>query len=318
MPDKYLSFDGWWGGLNNIRMTYEMAAALSVLTNRTLIIPPKIYCLFLSEHDQKDSFFDFWNLFDKELFYKYFDCIDYKDVPEYKKYESDIQYFDGICNDIKCLPETEHPNWGVNGDTYFKPINVFNFKHEDKFIHFPRNLFGHWYHLIGGINSKLREKIKHKIKHGIKLKSHFNKRFIPKPYNAIHVRSGDFNQTRPDSTVKLFTNLRDMVDTYLKPDKPLYIATDENNRKLFECLNGYECYYLSDFINTDMVSSIAYDTLMCANAELFHGSRYSTFTDYINIIRYYNNKKNCSKKLLNYRFNGKETFSWENCFVNEY
>ena len=78
MPDKYLSFDAWWGGLNNIRMTYEMAAALSVLTNRTLIIPPKIYCLFLSEHDQKDSFFDFWNLFDKELFYKYFDCIDYE------------------------------------------------------------------------------------------------------------------------------------------------------------------------------------------------------------------------------------------------
>ena len=29
-----------------------------------------------------------------------------------------------------------------------------------------------------------------------------------------------------------------MVDTYLKPDKPLYIATDENNRKLFECLNA--------------------------------------------------------------------------------
>jgi hypothetical protein len=109
-----------------------------------------------------------------------------------------------------------------------------------------------------------------------------------------------------------------MIDKYLNTDKPLYIATDEKNRKLFECLNGYECYYLSDFKNVDMVSSIAYDTLMCANADLFYGSRYSTFTDYINIIRHYKGKKDCSKTLLNYTFNGKENYSWENCYVNEY
>lgn len=318
MQDKYISFDAWWGGLNNIRMTYEMAAAISVITKRKLIIPHRIYCLFLSEHDQKKSFFNFWELFNKELFYKYFDCVDYYDVPEYKKYESDIQYFDGICNDIKCLPETNHPNWGVNGDTYSKPLNVYYLNHSDKFIHFPRNMFGHWYHLIGGIKDKDKEIIKYKLRNGLKLNSKYNEQFISQSYNAVHIRSGDFNQTRPDSTVSLFTNLRDMIDKYLTPDKPLYIATDENNRKLFECLNGYECYYLTDFKNTDMVSSIAYDTLMCANADLFYGSRYSTFTDYINIIRYYEGKKDCSKNLLNYKFSGTENYSWENCYVDEY
>jgi hypothetical protein len=318
MPAKYISFDSWWGGLNNIRMTYEMAAAISVITKRKLIIPPKIYCLFLSEHDQKETFFDFWELFDKELFYKYFDCVDYYDIKEYKKYESEIQYFDTICEDVKCLPEAEHPNWGVNAETYFTPLNVYYLNHEDKFIHFPRNLFGHWYHLIGGITNKDRQIIKYKLKHGLKLNSKYNTPSIPVPYNAIHVRSGDFHQTRPDSTVILFSNLREMVDEYLTPDKPLYIATDEDNRKLFECLNGYTCYYLSDFIQTDMVSSIGHDSIMCAGADLFYGSRYSTFTDYINIIRYYNGKKNCRKNLLNYKFNGNESFSWENCFVNEY
>ena len=65
---KYISFDTWWGGLNNIRMTYEMVAAIAVCTNRTIILPEKIYCLFLSEHQLKNSFFDFWELFDKDLF----------------------------------------------------------------------------------------------------------------------------------------------------------------------------------------------------------------------------------------------------------
>lgn len=318
MSDKYISFDGWWGGLNNIRMTYEMAAAISIATKRTLIIPPKIYCLFLSQHENKNTFFDFWDLFDKKLFYDNFDCIDYYDIKDYHKYESDKQYFDGICNDIKCLPTAEHPNWGVNGNTYSKPIDIKEFISDDKYIHFPRNLFGHWYYMIEGMSNDDRNKIKHSLRNGLKLKEEYNINLINEPYNAIHVRSGDFHQTRKDSTVNLFLNLRSMVDQYLKPDKPLYIATDEPDRKHFECLNGYECYYLSDFLNTNLVSSIAIDTLMCAKADLFHGSRYSTFTDYINIIRYYNNKKNCSKNLLNYTFTGEENYSWENCFVNEY
>jgi len=172
--------------------------------------------------------------------------------------------------------------------------------------------------LITGISDEHRMRIKHSLKYGLKIRDKFEMNLIAKPYNAIHVRSGDFHQTRTHSTTELFGNLRSMVDRYLDTSYPLFIATDEQDRKYFECLNGYECYYLNDFMETDMVSSIAIDTLMCANARLFYGSRYSTFTDYINILRHYNNKKNCSKNLLNYTFTGKEKYSWENCFVNEY
>lgn len=315
---KYISFDTWWGGLNNIRMTYEMIAAIAVCTNRTIILPEKIYCLFLSEHQLKDSFFDFWELFDKDLFVKHFNCVDYKDIPEYQKYESDIQYFEDICKDIKCLPEGNHPNWGVNPDTYNKPIDVSKFDLNNKFIHFPRNLFGHWYHLVTGITDANRIKIKHSLKNGLKIRDKYDMGLLDRPYNAIHVRSGDFHQTRTHSTTELFGNLRSMVDRYLDTSYPLFIATDEQDRKHFECLNGYECYYLNDFMETDMVSSVAIDTLMCANARLFYGSRYSTFTDYINVLRYYNNKIDCSKTLLNYTFTGQEKFSWENSFVEEY
>jgi hypothetical protein len=318
MSDKYISFDGWWGGLNNVRMAYEMAAALSIVTKRKLIIPPKVYCLFLSEHNNKETFFDFWELFDKNLFYKNFDCVDYYDIEEYQKYNSSQQYYDGICKDIKCLPVGEHPNWQVNNLTYTKPVHIKNFICNDKFIHFPRNLFGHWYHLIEGINEEDKLKIRNGLRNGLKIRDKYNIDLISEPYNAIHVRSGDFHRTRKISTENLFNNLRRMVDEVLTPDLPLYIATDEVNRKYFECLNGYKCYYLNDFLRTNNVTSIAIDTLMCAKADLFFGTRYSTFTDYINIIRYYNNKKNSSKNLLNYKFTGKEKFAWENCFVNEY
>jgi hypothetical protein len=49
MKDKYVSFDWWWGGWNNIRMCYEMIGAISYISGRKIILPPKGYCSFLSE-----------------------------------------------------------------------------------------------------------------------------------------------------------------------------------------------------------------------------------------------------------------------------
>jgi len=319
MSGRYISFDAWWGGFNNIRMTYELAAAISVITNRTLILPPKIYCLFLSQHQDKNSFFDFWELFDKDAFTSQFNCIDYKDVPEYSKYSSDKQYFDGICNDIKCLPEDEHTNWGPGKEILHRSLAATDLYHEDQFIHFPRNLFGHWYYLLYMPNPRTREVIKYKLKHGLKFKERYNTNFFHNnQYNAIHVRSGDFNQTRKNSTENLFENLYEKVSSRLTTELPLYIATDEKDKTKFECLKGYKYYFLDSFIKPEPASSIAIETLICAKAEEFYGTRFSTFTDYINILRYYNNKKDCSKTLLNYEFSGDENYSWENCFVTEY
>ena len=319
MSAKFISFDTWWGGLNNIRTTYELAGAISVVTGRILVLPPKIYCLFLSEHTDKKSFFDFWDLFDKEAFCENFNCIEYNEIPEYQKFNSDTQYFDGICDEIKCLPDQEHRNWGPAPDSILhNRLSPASLRCEDKFIHFPRNLFGHWYYLVPVNSPKQRQEIKDKIKNGLRLRDKYKTNFFDKPYNAIHVRSGDFNQVRSKATTELFANLREKVDKLIKPDKPLFIATDETDRQRFACLNGYDCKYLSDFKKVDEVTALAMDTLICRDAQEFYGTRLSTFTDYINILRYYENKKDCSKKLLNYTFSGDEGYSWDNCFVNEY
>ena len=46
MMNKYISFDWWWGGFNNIRMCYEMVGAMSYVSGRKIILPPLGYCLF--------------------------------------------------------------------------------------------------------------------------------------------------------------------------------------------------------------------------------------------------------------------------------
>ena len=253
---KYLSFDTWWGGLNNIRMSYELAGALSVLTKRCLILPPKVYCLFLSEHQNKKTFFDFWKLFDKTAFTAQFKCIDYVELQSYKKYESSEQYFDNICADIKCYPLTrEHLNWGPNLDVVHYKFTNEELNVQDQFIHFPRNLFGHWYACIQFTSATQKAKVRKKIRQGLQIKSEFKRDYFNgEPYNAIHVRSGDFNVTRKESTLTLFSNLRQAVGEKVSKDKPLYIATDEKDRDKFKCLNGYSCYYLSDFEQADLVT----------------------------------------------------------------
>lgn len=319
---KYISFDTWFGGLQNIRTSYELAACLSFLTGRVLILPEKTFCDHLSISEDKKTFFNFWDLYDKDSFVSEFNCIDYAEIKEYDKYNTEQQYFDGICNDIKCFPlSVSHVNWGVNKDVLSHTFTYDELNVEDKFIHFPRNLFGHWYSIIS-MTEEQKTAFKHKLKRGLKIKEEYNIRFIKQPYNAVHIRGGDFLQSRKHSTDIIFKDINNSIVKTIDNDKPLFIATDVKEKSIFNCLVDYEYYFISDFIESDAVSNIAYDILMCSNAELFYGTKYSTFTDYINIVRKYNNKKDCSKVGLNYDYrhieNKKENYNWHTLFVENY
>ena len=75
MEEKYVSFDSWLGGVSNVRMSYELIASISIITTRTIILPPKVYCCFFSNVNQKSTFFDIWNILDKAAFIKEFKCV---------------------------------------------------------------------------------------------------------------------------------------------------------------------------------------------------------------------------------------------------
>ena len=69
MSDKYVSFEPWWGGFSNIRMSFELACAISEITGRTLILPPKYHILFFTGNEKR-NFQDWWSIVDKQSFLK--------------------------------------------------------------------------------------------------------------------------------------------------------------------------------------------------------------------------------------------------------
>jgi len=176
MDRKYISFDPWWGGFSNVRMSYELAIAISIITNRTLILPPSVYCFFLSNHQDKNSFIDIWNFLDKNKFISNISSEDYHNIIEYRHLENDKQYFNNInkiANTI--IFDGQDSGWYPNSPIKNNQVLVcditdqndfeeFSLNREivdlnlnDKFIHFPRNLFGHFYYHVYGKSADQRK-----------------------------------------------------------------------------------------------------------------------------------------------------------------
>jgi hypothetical protein len=342
MQPRFISFDPWWGGFSNIRMSYEMAAAISVISKRKLILPHKIHCLFLSDKSKKETFFDVWNVLDKDLFTKHFDCVDYGEIEEYRSLENQIHYFHKIENIAKLiLFDDEYHEWGKhqkaiketnflfcennNKEDYAKFANNrigISIKLEDKYIHFPKNLLGYFYYFVYGNGAKERNLIKNKIINGIRYRAEYfaEARAIKNAlgnFNAIHIRRNDFLNfpSFKKAANKQFVELHNSLKNKICKSYPLYIATDEKDKNIFNFLKpDFDLFFLEDF-SKDLKNyeSMCIDQIVCSEAEVFLGSRFSTYSDYINIIRGINNKQNFHRMGTNFNFKRSEydLFPWE-------
>lgn len=321
--DRYISFSWWWGGFNNIRMCYEMVGAMSYVSGRKIILPPAGYCLFLSEHHDKKTFWDIWEVLDKDAFTSQFDCIEYADTL-LTKYSTNQQNYDGICKDIKCvLFNDKDINWGpqkfigkgliyhgIEDINHFNEFNcdnrqfLYDIMCDDEIIHFPRNLLGHFGYHVYPPNDEARKIIQQKVKDGIKFRQKFFTQansLMPGDYDAVHIRRGDFKFTQTQWTEELYNNLKQLLDGSVRKSVPLYIATDEPDLSMFNFLKEkYNTVFLKDLTQSSKSHELVLDTILCANAKNFYGSRMSTYSDYINIVRGYNNKIDNHRKSLNF------------------
>jgi hypothetical protein len=342
MEEKYISFDSWWGGFSNVRMSYELIAAISIITNRTIILPPKVYCLFFSNVNNKSTFFDIWNILDKDAFTSQFKCVEYKDIPEYALLENDNQYFENVDNiAIPIMFGDKFKQTGIQKSidnrvivNNIEDINDFNkfsinreivnVNYNNKFIHFPRNLFGHFYYHVYANGKDSRNFIKNSIKKGIVYKKeYFDLAQTVKDkigdYNSIHIRRNDFIKVRPNYSISQLDNLFDDIKDRIPNTIPLYIATDEIDKSLFDCLKTkYTIYFLEDFFkDLNSYQSLAIDQIICSKSDIFLGSKLSTFSDYINIMRGYAEKRDFHREGTNFKMNKLiyDKFPWE---VEEY
>lgn len=338
MEEKYVSFDSWLGGVSNVRMSYELIASISIITNRTIILPPKVYCCFFSNVNQKSTFFDIWNILDKAAFIKEFKCVEYNDIPEYAILENDCHYFENVNNiALPILFGDKFKQIGaqdaignrviVNNINDINDFNKFsinrdivNVNYNNKFIHFPRNLFGHFYYNIYGNGAGERNLIKEKIKKGIVYKKeYFNLAKTIKlkigDYNAIHIRRNDFINVNAHYAIPQLDNLMDDIKNRIPNSIPLYIATDEKNKTLFDFLKeSYTIYFLEDFFeDLNQYESLVIDQIICCESDIFLGSKLSTFSDYINIMRGYYGKKDFHREGTNFKMSTLvyNKFPWE-------
>lgn len=323
--DKYISFDPWWGGYSNIRMSYEIAAAIAHVTKRKLILPHRIYCLFLSQWEEKDTWIDMFSTLDKSLFTENFECVDYEDVPEYAHLESNQQYFDGIEEVAKVICFGDEDNFGpMNGpdtryflhcgytdksdfDEFANGRTGINLDLEDRFIHFPRNLFGHFYYHVYANSPKERNILKDRMNKGIQYHSMYfdianDVASKIGDFDAVHIRRNDFLSVRKDHAEQQTQNIVKDLEGRVRPDRPLYVATDERDKSVFDDFRKhYELVFFDD-LNIDLQSHeiIMVEQIICSKADTFLGSFLSTFSDYINILRGQSGKKDFHREGTNF------------------
>jgi GDP-fucose protein O-fucosyltransferase len=114
-------------------------------------------------------------------------------------------------------------------------------------------------------------------------------------YDSMHIRRGDlqFEEVRQLSAEDIYELT---VKKFIKPNRTMFIATDERDMTFFNVLKDhYNVYFLHDFQEQlgDTVSKNFYgmiDQLVASQGITFVGCYYSTFTGYINRIRGYHHQ----------------------------
>jgi hypothetical protein len=331
MENKYISFGPCFCGLCNVIMSYEIAFAISYITKRKIILPPKTWISHI------EKFVDIWEIFDKDVVTSEFDCVEFEDVPEIrdnidlikgdKSYTQNIGKFVEEFYDVKLLNEKNDPDLLYNCDIVFsdqhystqdfrnflgciKKRKVMYLNFPNKFIHFEGNLLGSfWYHVYPG-NSIERDKLKRKINKSFRYKKKYydmSENVTKKigEYNALHIRRGDFLYARSSdylNSVDSGEKILEKILPIISNDIPLYIATDETNLDFFEPIKkSYKVYFYRDFgYNLNNLESAALEQVICSNAEYFYGSWFSTYTKRINVMRGCDGKRVADWMAYNY------------------
>jgi len=115
-----------------------------------------------------------------------------------------------------------------------------------------------------------------------------------KPFNAVHVRRGDFINQYPMQNISSKSIIQ-TITKYIPPMTRLYISTDETSRSFFDDFSKhYKVVFLSN-ITSSLQRKISAESLacieqvICSVADIFVGTRLSTFSGYITRLRGYRN-----------------------------
>jgi len=314
MTERYVTFSPYYAGLGNVLMSYELALSIAHITGRTLVLPPKAFMAFLSAENHRDKFIDMWDVLYKPAVAEAFSVIDFDNVPELRaakeKMQTERSYTGNILEHVPNLfwykPREgnvvcEEHALLVNGRPDTEDCKVFaagripvDLDRPEKFLHFENNLFGHYFYHVY-CDKEQRNILKDKMASAMRYKEmyfYMAKEVAKKlgSYNAAHVRRGDFFHQYSEFLKGIDTGdkLLDQVKKFEEYNGlPLYIATDETNRDLFDAFKGqYELAFYDDFgFDLTPLEKAIVEQIICSNANFFMGTKPSTYSAKINKIR---------------------------------
>ena len=323
--DKFIIFNYDQGGFNNIRISFEVTVILAKYLDRVLVIPPKIKYYLLG--DKKRTIFDFYS---KKNLSNYISICDYSDITSnnindinhlYQFVKSTNNYYfyvennDGkngclvykdnqllstrnnktinlkniqekyLClysiddnNDINLVKKLI-PNYNENNST---PRFLFNYEFYFRMDLDNRKLLYQW--VFDSI--KLNENI-------ITMTIDIYKKIGLQNYNAVHLRSNDFQQYNALNKLKL-SEIALLIKHICSPNEKLLIITDHDNiKQIADYFTGYQLITKTDiYRNTVIMEEYQglIESLLCVLANNFIGTEMSTFSHYIQILRGYMSK----------------------------
>jgi len=288
--DKIIGFSWDGAGMSNTRMAIEVIFGLSIIYDRTIILPPTGYWHHISNKDKSCC--------------KLEDFYDINALKSHFKVYTSKEWFN------KELTIEEYKDYFSKNDDLFlekKPFlldyynDQFKEKQTKKIWYINSNktrLFGN----MDGFfkNSHHLQNIRNKIKNGFKFKKDILK-IVEKclnqngitnvgTFNAIHFRGTDFERFRPNNSGKKgkndgIYNMLNNFDTKI----PLLIATDDPTKIEF-LKNNYPNIVFMNKCNVPPKYKPLIDLISCTMAQKFIGTTDSTFTHHIQILRGYLSK----------------------------
>jgi hypothetical protein len=304
---KYLTFTPWQGDLNNTRMCFETALVLAYLSGRCLVMPRGY-----RRHEEPEVDFGAFRPVHPGQFFNLDALRGIVAIVSENDYERaagsdgpgdrvEMRFDPGTA--VFCFPsmppEGSREAASLRAFAASRPGRLEMTPEMDasRTLHVATPMLEHFYtffhvsdpHRAVCCKRLVRDRVRFRepiVRTALRLADALG------AFSAVHVRRNDFITQYPEQDLgpdRLLASLRQRVPTGSR----LYVATDEPDRRFFDDFQTHYEVYFADGVLQGLPDDLPAGSLacveqeVCARAELFVGTRLSTFSGYITRLRGY-------------------------------
>ncbi len=304
-PLRYLTYTPWHGQLNNTRMCFETALVLAFLSQR-ILVTPKAYRR-AEEPEWEDGQFrpinpdQYFALETLKTIVRFLPHDEYRRDSQAQLDTTDLTFEPGTA--VFCFPAIPFPESPEARQLHEFAAGRQRFlaftprMQECRTLNVKSPTLEHFYSFFYFTESQHAAECKRLVRDHLRFRPEI---MVPAsriagllaPYYAMHVRRTDFIRQFTQQNISSI-HIFNTAAARIPPGSRLYISTDEPDKSFFSTFRRhYEVYFLEDFAGlipsgTSAAAIACIEQMVCSLAELFMGTRLSTFSGYITRLRGY-------------------------------